>query len=122
MNMMNDGMNVEQRDIVFVLFQYVELDKEGKRPAFVVSDNEYHQHSEDMIICAITSKPRPYKYAIDITTADLENGELRYDSKIKPTKISTIKQSKILFKIGKLKKEKSEKVIENINKIIKIKN
>ncbi len=121
MNMMSSGTSIEQRNIVFVPFNYVELDRVGKRPAIVISDNEFNLNSEDMIVCAITRNPKKVRYDISITTDDLEDGNLRHPSKIKTSKISTMKQSNILFKIGKLNEEKSKKVIENINKIIKIK-
>lgn len=121
MNMINAGTQFNQRDIVFVPFPYSDLSTSKKRPALIISDEEYHKTSDDVLCCLITSNPRPYRYAVFITTTDLDYGNLAFDSKIKPDRIFSLHRSKIIRKYARLNKEKSRKVIEIIDQIIKIK-
>ncbi len=73
---------------------------------------------EDLILCQITSKKVRDVYAIRIIAEDFEEGGLRQESNIRPNKIFTADGSIILYKIGRLKKEKMEMLIEALIEII----
>ncbi|MCJ2563275.1 MAG: type II toxin-antitoxin system PemK/MazF family toxin [Candidatus Thermoplasmatota archaeon] len=120
--MTSGGILVEQRDIVWVPFPFTDLTDAGKRPALVVSNTGYNQRTQDVVICAITSKPRRSEYGIDITTADLETGKLDLDSHVKPDRLFTLSKTLILWKMGRLSIEKGNAVIENIRRVISTEN
>ena len=63
---------------------------------------------QDLILCQITSKNVKDEYAIVISNEDFEEGSLRQESNVRPNKIFTADESIILYKIGRLKKEKIE--------------
>ena len=117
---MKNGMTVNQRDIVLIPFPYSDMTQQKRRPVIVLSDSEYNSNNSDIICCAITSNPRNYAHSIDITNDDLESGELIRASKVKPNKVFTLEQSKIIKCLCKLNISKSKEIVKNLNVCIKI--
>ena len=118
--MTKDGAIISQRDIVLIPFPYSDLSQHKKRPVVVISGKEYNKKNSDLICCAITSNPRDYANSILISTKDLDTGTLNYDSKIKPNKVFTLEQNKVIKHIGRLNISKSKEVVSNLNICIKI--
>ena len=115
---MSAGTSIEQRSVILVPFPYTDLSGSKKRPALVISSNEFNNKNDDVICCLITSNLQDRQYAIDITTKDMENGYLEFESKIKPYRLFTVNK-KLAYKIlGKLDISKSRLVIDEIDKII----
>ena len=102
-------------DIVVIPFPFSDLTGAKKRPALLITNLK----GEDLILCQITSKKVRNEYAITITEEDFEEGGLKQESNVRPNKIFTADRSIILYKAGKLKREKVENIIETIIKIIK---
>ena len=102
-------------DIVVIPFPFSDLTGAKKRPALVITNLK----GEDLILCQITSKKVRDEYAITITEEDFEEGGVKQESNVRPNKIFTADRSIILYKAGKLKREKVENIIETIIKIIK---
>ena len=73
---MKNGMVVNQRDIVLIVYPYSDLSQKKKRPVLVLSNNDYNFHNEDIICCAITSNPRNYANSVEFSSVDLESGSL----------------------------------------------
>ena len=118
MSMTSAGTSIEQRSVILVPFPYTDLSGSKKRPALVISSNEFNNKNDDVICCLITSNLQDRQYAINITTKDMENGYLEFESKIKPYRLFTVNK-KLVYKIlGKLDISKSRLVIDEINKII----
>ena len=115
---MNDGITVKQRELVLVPFPFSDLSTQKKRPALIVSNNEFNRHNQDVICCMITSNPQVQEQCIKIIQKDLESGKLFYDSQIKPSRLFTINKNIIDKHLGFLGKEKSLLVQEEINKLI----
>ncbi len=101
-------------DIVVIPFPFSDLTGSKKRPALVITNLK----GEDLILCQITSKKVKDEYAVAITEEDFEEGGLRQESNVRPNKIFTAVESIILYKIGKLKREKVKSIIEIIVEII----
>jgi mRNA interferase MazF len=118
--MTQDGINAEQRNILLIPFPYSDLTSSKKRPVLVLSNKEYNEHNQDIICCAITSNLRGYKYSVDVSNSDLEEGNLCYNSKVKPNRIFTLDQNKILKKLGRLNSTKYREVISNVNEMISL--
>ena len=116
--MMHAGTNAEQRNIVLIPFPYSDLTTVKQRPVLILSNKEYNEHNEDILCCAITSQERGYEHSVDIQNTDLDNGNLRYDSKVRPNRIFTLEQNKIIKRLGKLNSSKYEEVISNISEMI----
>ncbi len=100
-------------DVVVMPFPFSDLTANKKRPALVIADLT----GDDIIICLITSQNAKDNYAISLASNDLANGQLRQDSNIRPNRLFTIDAKIVLYRIGTLKREKTEKVTEKIIEI-----
>ncbi len=108
---MSAGTSIRQREIVLMPFPYSDLSQSKKRPALVLSSNQFNKVRQDVICCSITSSPaREYK-TVDITNRDMESGFLEFDSKVKPYHLFTVSKQRIYRSLGILKKAKFNDVI-----------
>ncbi|MBR9704126.1 type II toxin-antitoxin system PemK/MazF family toxin [Candidatus Pacearchaeota archaeon] len=102
-------------DVVVTPFPFSDLSSSIKRPALVISNLK----GKDLILCQITSKNHPDPYQINLLPEDFIKGELYINSFIKPLIIFTLRNSIILYKIGKIKKDKIFEVENRICDIIR---
>ncbi len=102
-------------DVVVIQFPFSDLTKVKKRPALVVAKLE----GDDLILCQITSKAKFDNYSIDLKGTDLKKGRLNVESKVRPNRLFTAEKSIIEYRIGSLKKEKLDEVIEKICDILR---
>ena len=93
-------------DVVVTPFPFSDLTANKKRPALVVANLT----GDDIIICLITSQNAKDNYAISLASDDLANGQLNQNSNIRPNRLFTIDAKIILYRIGTLKKEKTDEV------------
>jgi mRNA interferase MazF len=117
---MKPGTNVKQRDIILIPFPFSDLSASKKRSAIITSNSSYNTHNDDVICCAITSNQRNYAGCVPISNADLDEGQLNYESQIKPTKVFTLNRNIIIKPLARLNIEKSKEVIRNLNSSINI--
>lgn len=118
--MMKNGIRFKQRSIILVPFPFSDLSNNKKRPALVVSNNEFNESNEDMICCLITSNPRPFKHSVNLNNNDLESGFLNFESKVKPHRLFTISQKIVLKQIAMIKKNKHLSIEKEINNLISL--
>lgn len=102
-------------DVVVVPFPFSNLIQAKRRPALVVAQLE----GDDKILCQITSHEINDKYAIVLNDNDFLNGSLKQISNVRPNRIFTAEQQIILYKIGSIKTEKLNEVINKIIEILK---
>ncbi len=102
-------------DIVVVPFPFSDLSDFKKRPALVISTLK----GDDLILCQITSQNISDEYAITLSNKDLSSGNLKRKSNIRPNRIFTSDKKIILYKVGYLRENKLNQVIEKIIEIIK---
>ena len=102
-------------DIVVISFPFSNLESSKRRPALILS----RLKNEDLIVCQITSKAKHDDDSISLLNTDLRNGTLKVDSYIRPTRIFTINKSVVLYKFGRIKKEKFNEAIDKIIEILR---
>ena len=102
-------------DIVITPFPFSDLSSSTKRPALVVAT----LRGDNVILCQITTKEREDPYKLNLIISDFETGGLSRNSFIMPSILSSIRNSIILYKSGKLKKQKIEEVQNKIIEIIR---
>jgi mRNA interferase MazF len=100
-------------DVVVIPFPFSDLSQAKRRPALVVTVLS----GDDLVLCQITSQSISDKYAISLTEGDFQSGSLKRRSNIRPNRLFTADTHIILYKIGHLK---TDKLNEVINKIIQI--
>jgi len=107
-----------QGDILLVPVPFTDLSTNKRRPVLVISNDDYNNITEDVIVAAITSNLTDKKYAVIITNEDLESGNLKVTSCIRADKIFTISQTIVMNKFGTVKKHVIDAVKSKIRELI----
>lgn len=100
-------------DVVVVPFPFSDLSASKRRPALVIADLA----GDDAILYQIASQNVRDFYALSLTTHDFENGQLDKVSNIRPNRIFTADKNIIAYKIGKINREKLNKIYSVINQL-----
>ena len=102
-------------DVVVVPFPFSDLTQSKKRSALVISVLE----GDDLILCQITSQLIKDNYSILIDDKDFKEGSLKQQSNLRPNRIFTADSHIVLYRVGNLKSDKLNKIIEKVIEIIR---
>lgn len=102
-------------DVIVVPFPFSDLTSAKRRPALVIAELE----GDDIILCQITGQSIKDRYAISIDESDFETGTLKQKSNVRPNRIFTADRHIILYRVGHLKPEKIDQIIEGIVSILR---
>ena len=102
-------------DVVVVPFPFSDLTQSKRRPALVLVVLQ----GNDLILCQITSKSVKDDYAIPADQNDFASGSLNQESNIRPNRLFTADNQIILYRIGNIKKNKLNQVVDKVIEIIK---
>ena len=102
-------------DVVVIPFPFSDLSQSKRRPALVLAPLQ----GNDTILCQITSKNIKDNYAISVDEADFESGSLKQAGNIRTNRLFTADTHIILYRIGIIKKNKLNQVINKVVEIIK---
>ena len=102
-------------DVVVVPFPFSDLTQAKRRPALVLSALE----GDDLILCQITSQYTRDNYAISLTDKDFQTGSLKQPSNVRPNRIFTADSHIVLYRVGGLRVEKLNEIIEKVIDIIR---
>ena len=108
--------NYKQQDIILVDFGFSEGVGSKKRPALIISSNDYHKGRQEVIIAAVTSNLNRSLFG-DTKIDKWKEAGLLYPSLVTGI-IRTIKDNLIIHKLGILSKLDFQKVQQNIQKAI----
>ncbi|MDS3859961.1 type II toxin-antitoxin system PemK/MazF family toxin [Thermosynechococcaceae cyanobacterium BACA0444] len=97
-------------DVVVVPFPFSDLTNAKRRPALVMAELDQN----DLILCVITSRAALYDYITPINDSDFETGSLNRVSYAKSNRIFTANEQIIGYKIGKLKSNKVQEIVEKL--------
>ncbi len=93
-------MQISAGDVLLARFPYTDLSADTRRPVFVLSvDND----GDDIIVCAITSKPHNGPY--DVHVAPNDGTGLRVPSRVQFDKIATLSKTVISGRLGSMPPE-----------------
>ena len=113
---MKGGMMYEQRDIVLVPFPYSDLTGAKQRPALIISNKKLNEY-QDRICCLITSNAP--SDGMEIRKYILSEGNLPFQSWIKPHRLFTIHEKIIIKKLATITEKFHDQVIETIIKHVR---
>ncbi len=112
-------------DVVVLPFPFSDLSASKRRPALVVAEGEYG----DVILCQITSTSRVNRRqgrqstlgmeTVELKDKDFQEGRLKITSYVRPKKIFTADLGLILYRAGRIKKEKIREIEDTICRIIR---
>ncbi len=106
---------VVKGDVVVVPFPFSDLSKSKRRPALVIATLE----GNDVILCQITSKSIKDSYSIILSEDDFASGGLMQTSNVRPNRVFTADNKLILYKVGALKTNILNTIIERLIYIIR---
>lgn len=110
---------MNQQDLVWVRLPFSSLKETKVRPAVIVSNNEYNKRSQDIVVCAVTSKLDEKQYSILIDNKNLSSGNLPVKSRIRADKIIQIEKNLIIRSFAKLDNKTFDSLINEIIKLLK---
>ncbi len=93
-------MKLSAGDVLLARFPYTDLSNDKRRPVVVLS---VENDGEDVIVCAVTSKPHNGSY--DILAPDTRGTGLKHPSRVQFDKIATLAKSVIAGRIGTMPPE-----------------
>lgn len=110
---------MNQQNLVLMKFPFSNQEESKIRPGIIISNNEYNDKKQDVLVCAITSNLTDEEYSILIENKDLLNGSILIKSKIRADKILLIEKKLIIKVLAKLNDEVFDSLVEKIVTIIK---
>ena len=102
-------------DVIVLEFPFSDLSAYKRRPALIIKVPK----GEDIIICQITAKSQEESVEILLKNEDFNKGKLKRDSFVRIDKIATIKKSRIKYKIGSLKENRFNFILERVCDFLK---
>ena len=105
----------DQKDIIIIPFPFSDLTGSKQRPALIISNKKLNG-TEDRICCLVTSKPS--QELIPITNNDFKEGNLPFESYIKPYRIFTVNKNVIRKRLCAVNNNFYNKILIAINKYI----
>jgi mRNA interferase MazF len=107
-------MTYEPGDILLMPFPYSNLSAVKKRPVLVISSRAYNSAGDDIVICGITSNPRPAPYSVAFDNPDLASGSIPVPSRIKADKIFALEKTNVIKKFAHLSEQKLNETKEQM--------
>jgi mRNA interferase MazF len=104
----------KQGDVVIVGFIFTEGQGSKKRPALILSSDEYHRSRQEVILAAITSNIKRVLVG-DTKISQWREAGLRFPSLVTGI-IQTIKANMIVYALGSLSKKDFQTVRKNLQK------
>ena len=102
-------------DVIVLEFPFSDLSAYKRRPALIIKVPK----GEDIIICQITAKSQEESVEILLKNEDFNKGKLKRESFVRIDKIATIKKSRIKYKIGSLKENRFNFILERVCDFLK---
>ncbi|PZO22295.1 MAG: MazF family transcriptional regulator [Leptolyngbya foveolarum] len=101
--------------VVLIHFPFSDLSRSKLRPAVVLADSG----KGDWILCQVTSKAYADSKAVQLDKEDFMHGSLDIVSYTRPGKLFTANSELIVKKVGNLKEDAFQRVIEAVVQLLK---
>ncbi|WP_242867278.1 type II toxin-antitoxin system PemK/MazF family toxin [Thermotalea metallivorans] len=79
----------KQGEFLLIPIPFSDLTSNKKRPVLVLSNDDYNDKTEDIIVAAIISNLATKEYVVMLSSDDLDEGTVKVDSSIRVDKIYT---------------------------------
>ena len=111
-------MTYKQFDVVVVPFPFTELNAEKRRPALVLSTEDFNKQSENCVLAMITSQNNP-NWPLDIRIGSLQKTGLKSPSMVR-MKFFTLDNRLIIKKLGGLSGKDQKSVKEALHTLMNL--
>ena len=103
-------MLYKQKDLILIKVRYSDDTNYKKRPAIIVSSDIHNKKEDDVIIVPLISNLHPEHYSFIITNNEIQQGDLKFDSKVRTHKITVIDKRRIIKTIGEVNSNVLERI------------
>jgi len=97
-------------DVLVIEFPYSNLKNTKRRPVLILKVPK----GEDIIVAQITGLSYEKSVEITLKNEEFKKGSLKRESYVRMDKIASIEKSLIKYKLGSLKQEKFNKILDKI--------
>ena len=97
-------------EVVVLEFPFSNLIQVKRRPSLVIKVPK----GDDVIVCQITGRSYEKSVEIPINKEDFHKGNLKVESYIRLDKIFSVEKSLIKYKVGSLKQENFNKILDKL--------
>lgn len=108
--------NISKWDIVVLPFPYVDINTQKRRPALVISSDEFNETTGLLWLLMITTSTNSWVH--DVNIKNLKQTNLPAPSKIRCAKLATIEKDRVVRVLGSLSEKDANRVKEIISKVI----
>ncbi len=108
---------IQQRNLALVPFPFSDQSGKKVRPVIIISNQDYNEHSEDLIVIAVTSQVDGPNRVV-ILPEDIEIGEIKGKSCIKVDNILKISKSLIIKSFGRVSKRKHQDILAHLVRLL----
>ena len=105
-------------DVVLVPFPYSDLSNLKVRPAVVLSNAAFNARGEDVIVCGMTSNLSDAAHTFLVGADDLASGRLAAPSRVKASKLATLKKTIIRGKVARLNDDTIARVLREVRSVV----
>ncbi|HLE19706.1 MAG TPA: type II toxin-antitoxin system PemK/MazF family toxin [Vicinamibacteria bacterium] len=109
--------NYEFGDVLLIPFPFTDQTTSKKRPAVVVSSDDYHRHRDDLVLIAVTSQSRTSKSFEEMVVLEWKKAGLLKPSVVKPV-LATVEKSLVLRTLGRLAEQDRKNLRMFLQKIL----
>lgn len=102
-------------EVVLVQFPFSDLSRSKLRPAVLLAD----AGRGDYVLCQVTSNPYSDPRAVPLSDEDFRAGSLRRKSYARPGKLFTAHRNLLRTRIGDLKAEAFEQLVQAVVKLLR---
>ncbi len=102
-------------DVVILEFPFSNLIKAKRRPSLIIKVPK----GDDLIACQITGNSYEKSVEVPIKKEDFNKGNLKIESYLRLDKIFSVEKTLIKYKIGSLKKEKFDEILNGVCSFLK---
>ncbi len=102
-------------NVVVLEFPFSDLKNSKSRPALIIKVPK----GEDIIVVQITKNSYEKSVEIPIKKEDFNTGSLKFESHLRMDKIFSIEKSLIKYKVGSLKQEKFNVILDKVCSFLK---
>ena len=101
-----------QGEIVLVSFPFTDLTSTKRRPAVVVSPDDFNVHNEDLVLVAVTSQAARDEASVLVGRGDVMDGALPKESVVRLAKIFTLHSTLVVKRLCRLGPAKRDELLQ----------
>jgi mRNA-degrading endonuclease toxin of MazEF toxin-antitoxin module len=114
----NFKKGIRQGDLILARFHYSDLELIEKRPAIVISNDNFNVSGQNIVLVPLTSMIRDESSSLIISSEDLSSGRLKNVSVIRLDRIAGLHKKLLVRNLGRVKDSVLNVILNKTCKIL----